>query len=151
MASNFAVEPPAEWPYAEETTACAACGSASDRHLVVASLGLVWGGAMDGGVPPTEVGDYCGTLEFRCCGDCWTEKGIDALDDARTLVDWDARAAGGRPLALDDAKVAAAAELDAARVAVADCWPIDRAGPELEHVRAQDDAVESLLQSWFDR
>jgi len=44
---------PDEWPYADEPTACAACGSHDDRYAVVDSLGLVWGGATDGGLAPT--------------------------------------------------------------------------------------------------
>ncbi|MFC4552730.1 MULTISPECIES: hypothetical protein [Halorussus] len=141
------VEPPAEWPYATEATVCAACGRASDRHLVVDSLGLVWGAATRGGLAPSEVGEYVGTLEFRCCTDCWTDAGVAALDGARTLLARETRAEDGRPFALDARKVAAAARLDAQKVAVADLWPLGRTGPELEHVRAQDAAVEDLLAS----
>ena len=144
--------PPDDWPYTDELTVCAACGSDDDRYATVETLGLVWGGAMRGGLAPTEVGDYSGTLEFRVCHDCWTETGIDALEDARTLVDWDARAESGRPFALDDEKVVAAAKLDAERVAIASLRPLDfRSDPEREHVRSQDEAVEAMLDSWFDR
>lgn len=142
---------PDDWPYAEEATVCADCGRDADRHVVVDSLGLVWGGAMAGGLAPTEVGDYGGTLEFRCCRDCWTEGGIDALEDAQTLVDRDARASGGKPFVLDDEKVAAAAKLDAERVAVGELRLLEfRSDPEREHVRAQDRAVEAILESWVE-
>ena len=144
-------EPPADWPYAEAATVCAACGRESDRSVTVDSLGLVWGGAMAGGLPPTELGDYGGTLEFRCCHDCWTDEGVDALDDARTLLDGEARANGRGPFALDDERVAAAAKLDAERVAVGRLRRLDlRSDPESEHVRSQDEAVEALLESWFE-
>jgi len=143
--------PPDDWPYADEPIVCAACGSDDDRHVTVESLGLVWGGAMVGGVPPTEVGDYSGALEFRVCHDCWTEEGIDALDEARTLIDRDARAETGRPFALDDEKVTAAAKLRAERVAVATLRPLDfRSHPEREHVRSQDEAVEAMLDNWLE-
>ena len=141
---------PDDWPYADEPTACAACGSDDDRHVVVDSLGLVWGAAMRGGLAPTDIGDRSGALEFRCCRDCW-EDGVDALDDARTLVARDGRGEPGRPFALDDETVAAAARLDAERVAVCDLRPLEfRSDPEREHVRSQDEAVESLLDAWFD-
>lgn len=144
------VEPPDDWPYADEPAACAACGSDDDRFVVVDSLGLVWGAAMRGGPAPSEVGDRTGTLAFRCCRDCW-EDGVDALEDARTLVARDGRGEPGRPFALDDEKVAAAARLDADRVAVRDLRPLElRSDPEREHVRSQDEAVESLLDAWFD-
>ncbi|NEU56801.1 hypothetical protein [Halorussus sp. MSC15.2] len=139
-----------DWPYTDEPTACAACGSDDEKYVVVDSLGLVWGAAMRGGPSPTEVGDYGGTLEFRCCHDCW-EGGVDALHEARSLVDWDARATGGAPFVLDDEKVAAAAQLDARRVAVGDLRPMEfRSDPEREHVRSQDEAVEAMLDAWFD-
>ena len=142
---------PTHSPYADEPTVCAACGSDDDRHVTVETLGLVWGGAMDGGLSPTEVGDYGGTLAFRCCHDCWTTAGIDALEEARTLIDREARAEGGRPFVLDDEKTAAAAKLDAERVAIATLRPLDfRSDPEREHVRSQDETVEALLDSWFD-
>ncbi|UPV73637.1 hypothetical protein M0R89_13950 [Halorussus limi] len=143
---------PDDWPYADEPTVCAACGSDDDRHVTVETLGLVWGAAMDGGLAPTAVGGYSGTLRFRCCHECWTERGIDALEAARTLVDRGGRAEDGRPFALDDDRVAAAAELDAERVAVGDLRrPEFRSDPEREHVRSQDEAVEAALDSWFDR
>ncbi|WP_158057501.1 hypothetical protein [Halorussus halophilus] len=142
--------PPDDWPYAAEATVCAACGRETDRSLTLSSLGLVWGAATRGGLAPTDVEGYVGTLEFRCCEACWTGEGIDALEDAHTLVDDSAPAGDGRPFALDDEKVAAAAKLDASRVAVAEYWPVERADPELEHLRAQDSAVESMLDSWFE-
>ncbi|UPV99684.1 hypothetical protein M0R88_14330 [Halorussus gelatinilyticus] len=146
------MEVPDDWPYADEPTVCAACGSDDDRYVTVESLGLVWGAAMDGGLAPTAVGDYSGTLRLRCCHDCWTEAGIDALDEVRTLVDPDARATGGHSFALDDERVAAAARLDAERVAVGDLRSLDyRSDPEREHVRSQDEAVEAVLDAWFDR
>ncbi|WP_321112844.1 hypothetical protein [Halorussus salinisoli] len=107
---------------------------------------------MRGGLAPTEIGDYGGTLEFRCWHACWTVKGIDALEDARTLVARGGRGKSGRAFALDDQKVAAAAKLDARRVAVGDLRPLElRSDPEREHVRSQDEAVESMLDSWFER
>jgi hypothetical protein len=52
---------------------------------------------------------------------------------------------------LDDEKTAAAARLDAERVAIATLRPLDfRSDPEREHVRSQDETVEALLDSWFD-
>ena len=142
---------PADWPYAEEATVCAACGREDDRSVTVETLGLVWGAAMAGGLAPTELDDYGGTLEFRCCHDCWTERGIDALDEARTLLDETARANGHGPFVLDDERVTAAATLDAERVAVGRLRRLDtRSGPEREHVRSQDEAVEALLESWFE-
>ena len=143
---------PDDWPYADEPTVCAVCGSDDDRHVTVGTLGLVWGAAMDGGLAPTAVGDYGGTLRFRCCHDCWTNRGIDALEEARTLVDREDRLEGGRPFALDDEQVAAAAKLDAERVAIGDFRRLDyRSDPERKHVRSQDEAVESVLESWSDR
>ena len=142
---------PDDWPYVEEPAVCAACRSDDDRYVTVDSLGLVWGGAMQGGLPPTAVGDYVGTFEFRCCHDCWTEAGVEALDEARTLIDEDARTEAGTPFALDDEKVAAATRLDARRVAVVDLRPLTfDSDPERDHVRAQDEAIEALLESWFD-
>jgi hypothetical protein len=159
---------PDDWPYVEEPTACAACGSDDDRHVTVDSLGLVWGGAIDGGegvtdsrassdqgsgggLAPTDVGDYVGTFAFRCCHDCWTGAGVEALDGARTLIDEDARTDANTPFALDDEKVAAAARLDARLVAVDELRPLEfDSEPERDHVRAQDEAVEALLESWFD-
>ena len=142
---------PDDWPYVEDPTACAACGSDDDRYVTVDSLGLVWGGAMDGGLAPTDVGDYVGTVAFRCCHDCWTGAGVEALDEARTLIDEDARTDAGTPFALDDEKVAAAAKLDARLVAVDELRPLEfDSDPEQAHVRAQDEAVEALLESWFD-
>ena len=44
---------PDDWPYVEEPAVCAACGSDDDRYVTVDSLGLVWGGAMQGRLPPT--------------------------------------------------------------------------------------------------
>jgi len=82
----------------------------------------------------------------------WTEEGVAALDETKTLVDREARADGGHPFALDDEQVAAAARLDAERVAVGDLRPLDyRSDPEREHVRSQDEAVEAVLDAWFDR
>ncbi|WP_276300657.1 hypothetical protein [Halorussus lipolyticus] len=142
--------PPDDWPYADEPTACAVCGTDDDRHITVESLGLVWGGAMDGGLPPTDVGDYSGTFEFRVCHDCWLSESINALEEAQTLVAREGRGRSGRPLALDNEKTAAAAKLDAERVAIATFRPLEfRSDPEREHVRSQDEAVESLLEAWF--
>lgn len=144
-------EVPDDWPYAEEPTVCAVCGSDDDRHVTVESLGLVWGAAMDGGLAPTEIGDYVGTFEFRCCHDCWTEAGVAALDEAESLIDEDARSEAGTPFALDDEKVSAAAKLDARLVAVRELRPLDFDNdPVRDHVRAQDEAVEALLEAWFD-
>lgn len=144
------VSPPDDWPYADDPAVCAACGSDDDRSVVVDTLGLVWGGATDGGLPPTAVGDYVGTLAFRCCHDCWTGRGVSALADARTLAADDARP-GGDGVALDDEKVAAAAKLDADRVAVGSLRELDvRSAPEREHVRSHDEAVEAALDAWFD-
>lgn len=143
--------PPDDWPYAQEATVCGACGREDDRSVVVETLGIVWGAAMAGGLAPTDLGDYGGTLEFRCCHDCWTREGIDALDGARTLLDGAARANGGGSFALDDEKVAAAATLDAERVAVGRLRRLNtRSDPEREHVWSQDEAVEALLESWFE-
>lgn len=143
---------PDDWPYTDEPTTCAACASDDDRYVTVETLGLIWGGAMDGGLRPTEVGDYSGTLEFRCCHDCWTTNGIDVLEETETLLQHEGRGRSGRPRALDDEKTAAAAKLDAERVGVATLRPLDfRSDPEREHVRSQDEAVEALLDSWFDR
>lgn len=145
------MEVPDDWPYADEPTVCAACGSDDDRYVTVESLGLVWGAAMDGGLAPTAVGDYSGTFRFRCCHHCWTEEGLAALEDTRTLVDHESRAEDGQSFALDDEQVTAAAQLDARRVAVGDLRPLDyRSDPEREHVRSQDEAVEAVLESWFD-
>lgn len=141
---------PDDWPYTESATTCAACGREDDRSLTLSSLGLVWGAATQGGLAPTDIKGHVGTLEFRCCEDCWTAEGIDALEDAHTLVDQSGQPGDGQPFALDDEKVAAAAKLDASRIAVAEYWPVERAGPELEHLRAQDSAVESMLDSWFE-
>jgi len=138
---------PDEWPYADEPSVCAACGSDDDRYAVVDSLGLVWGGATDGGLAPTAVGDYVGTLRFRCCHDCWTRGGVDALDGARTLATEDATVGRGS-IPLDDAKVAAAATLAADRVAVGTLRELDvRSDAEREHLRAQDEAIEDALAS----
>ncbi|WP_134671975.1 hypothetical protein [Halorussus marinus] len=139
---------PDGWPYTDEPTACAACGSDDDRYAVVDSLGLVWGGATDGGLAPTDLGDYVGTLAFRCCHDCWTREGVAALADARTLTRPDA--VGAREaVALDDAKVAAAARLAADRVAVDTLHELDvRSAAEREHLRARDAAIEDALASW---
>ncbi|WP_132061351.1 hypothetical protein [Halorussus amylolyticus] len=152
MDSDLSSTPPGDWPFADESVVCAACGSDDDRSVVVDSLGLVWSAAMDGGPRPTELGDYGGTLEFRCCHDCWADAGVSALEGARTLVDEDARADSDGPFPLDDRKVAAAAELDARRVALARFRSLDyRSDPEREHVRSQDEAVEAALESWFER
>lgn len=63
----------------------------------------------------------------------------------------DARASGSKPFVLDDEKVAAAAKLDAEWVAVGDRQQLEfRSDPEREHVRAQDRAVEAMLESWVD-
>ncbi|MFC7080590.1 hypothetical protein [Halorussus caseinilyticus] len=143
---------PDDWPYADEPAVCAACGSDDDRYVTVDTLGLVWGAATRGGLAPTEVGDYGGTLEFRCCHDCWTDEGVEVLDDARTLVAREGRGEPGRSFALDDEKVAAAAKLDAERVAVDDLRPLEfRSDPEREHVRSQDETVETILEAWFER
>lgn len=140
---------PDDWPYADEATDCAACGSDDHRFVAVDTLGLVWGAAMQGGLAPTEVGDYGGTLRFRCCRDCWTDAGVEALDDARTLLADDATRRADS-FELDDEKVAAAAELRAERVEVETLRELDfRSDPEREHVRAQDRAVETVLESWF--
>lgn len=143
---------PDDWPYADEATVCGACGSDDDRSVTVDSLGLVWGGATVGGLAPTEVGEYAGRLEFRCCADCWTEEGIDALDEAATLLADETASRYAESFELDDRKVAAAAKLSADRVAVATLRGLDvRSGPEREHVRAQDRAIENALDAWFDR
>ena len=149
--SDLPSGPPADWPYAEEATVCAACEREDDRSVVVETLGLVWGAAMAGGLAPTDLGDYGGTLEFRCCHDCWTHEGIDALDEARTLLDGATRANGRGPFVLDDEKVAAAEKLDAERVAVGRLRRLaTRSEPEREHVRSQDEAIEALLESWVE-
>lgn len=141
---------PDNWPYAAEAAVCAACGSDDDQFVVVDSLGLVWGAAMQGGLPPTEVGTYGGTLEFRCCDDCWTAESVAALDDAETLLADEADRQSGDSLSLDDEKVTAAAKLHADRVAVGTLRELDfRSDPEREHVRAQDRAVEATLDAWF--
>lgn len=140
---------PDDWPYADEAAVCAACGSDDHRYVVVDSLGLVWGAAMEGGLAPTEVGDYGGTLAFRCCRGCWTGEGVDALDGAETLLVDDAQRRA-EAFELDDAKVAAAATLRADRVAVDALRELDfRSDPEREHVRAQDRAVEAALEARF--
>lgn len=139
---------PSDWPYADEPAVCAACGSDDERSVVVDSLGLVWGGATDGGLAPTAVGDYVGRLAFRCCHGCWTDENVRALEGARTLI-----AGDGPPseATLDREKVAAAAALDAERVAVASLRELDaRSGPERVHLRSQDEAIESMLDAWFD-
>lgn len=141
---------PDSWPYASDATVCASCGSDDDKSVVVDSLGLVWGAAMRSGPAPTEVGDYGGTLEFRCCNDCWTTAGVSALDDATTLLDDDVERRGSNSFVLDDEKVAAATTLHAERVAVGTLRELDfRSDPERERVRAQDQAVEAALDAWF--
>ena len=143
---------PDDWPYADEATTCGACGSDGEPYVTVDSLGLVWGGATVGGLTPTEVGEYAGRLEIRCCADCWTSEGIDALDDAATLLADETASRYAESFELDGRKVAAAARLSADRVAVATLRELDvRSEPEREHVRAQDRAIENALDAWFDR
>jgi len=143
---------PDDWPYADEATVCAACGSDDDRSVTVDSLGLVWGAATVGGLGVAEVDEYAGRLEFRCCGDCWTDEGIDALDDAATLLVDETASRYAESFEVDDRKVAAARKLSADRVAVATLRELDvRSESEREHVRAQDRAIANALDAWFDR